>query len=250
MRLKDKVTIVTGGGRGQGKAIAESFAGEGSTVIILDKREAEAKDVAKEIESKAGKAIAMNVDITNGDLVRRTVERIMKEWGRIDILINNAGWNHHMPFLETDEAHWDLILDINLKAALRLCHAVLPHMIKQRYGRIVSTSSTSGRLPAPLSVPYSIAKAGIIEMTRSLAQAFASHNIRINAVCPGAIYTPLILEVREQDPELCDAEAKENPLGRIGQPEEVAAVVLFLVSDESSYITGQSISVDGGFLML
>lgn len=248
--LKGKITVVTGGARGIGKAIAQRFAQEGNLVVIPDILEKEVQKTVEEIASLGGKAAAMKIDARDGQQVKECVERIVKQWGRIDILINNIGWNKPTPFLESDESLWRQILDLNFLVPLRFCHAVLPHMIKKRYGRIVSISSQQARRPAPMAIPYSTAKAGIICMTRSLAVAMAKYNIRINCVLPGSIETDLFKQLRINNPEYIEDALKSVPMGRAAPPEEVASVVFFLASEESSYMTGQSISVDGGNVTL
>ena len=250
-RFKGKVTLVTGGASGIGQAIAKGFANQDSMVAILDILEEEGGNTAKEIELQGGKAMAMKVDATDRQQVKSSVKEIINEWGRIDILVNNIGFAMTIPFLETDEAHWHRMLGINLIVPLRFCHLVLPYMLKQQYGRIVNISSIAGRQPRPEGVIYSAAKAGVISMTRSLAVAMAPHNIRVNCVSPGTIETALARQLRHDRPEYVeDLMTKKVALGRFGQPEEVAAVVLFLASDESSYMVGQSVSVDGGNNML
>jgi len=247
MRFKDRVAIVTGSAQGIGKAIAQGFAGEGAEVILLDKSE-EAKSTARAIESGGGKASAMICDATSGQEVKDTVKQIIEKWGRIDILVNNIGWNESIPFLESDEALWYRSLDINLLVPMRLCHAVLPHMIKQKSGRVVNISSIAGRQPRPYAVAYSAAKAGVIAITRSLAVAMAPYNIRVNCVAPAIIDTQLLRE--QAPPEHLGPIMKQSTLGRLGQPEEVAAAVLFMASDEASYIIGQTLNADGGNCML
>lgn len=247
MRFKGKVTIVTGSAQGIGKAIAQGFAGEAADVILLDKSE-EAKNTAREIEAGGGKASAMICDATNGQEVKDTVKQIIEKWGRIDILVNNIGWNESIPFLESDEALWCKSLDINLLVPMRLCHAVLPHMIKQKSGRVVNISSIAGRQPRPYALAYSAAKAGVIAITRSLAVAMAPYNIRVNSVAPAIIDTQLLRE--QAPPEHLGPIMKQSTLGRLGQPEEVAAAVLFMASDEASYIVGQTLNADGGNCML
>ncbi|HEY82006.1 MAG TPA: SDR family oxidoreductase [Dehalococcoidia bacterium] len=248
MRFKDKVTIVTGSARGLGRAIARGFAAEGAQVIILDKSEEEANKTAKEIESEGGRAVALKVDATQGQEVIDAVAKIAKEWGRIDILINNIGWNECVPFLETDEDLWRLSLDINLLVPLRFCRAVLPHMVKQKYGRVVNIASIAGRQPRPLAVAYSAAKAGVIAITRSLAVAMAPYNIRVNCVAPALIETELLRTQASR--EYLQPILDQTALRRLCQPEEVAAAVLFLASDEASYVVGESLHVDGGNCML
>ena len=247
MRFKDRVAIVTGSAQGIGKAIAQGFAGEAADVILLDKSE-EAKNTAREIEAGGGKASAMICDATNGQEVKDTVKQIIEKWGRIDILVNNIGWNESIPFLESDEALWYRSLDINLLVPMRLCHAVLPHMIKQKSGRVVNIASIAGRQPRPYAVAYSAAKAGVIAITRSLAVAMAPYNIRVNCVAPAIIDTQLLRE--QAPPEHLGPIMKQSTLGRLGQPEDVAAGVLYLASDEAGWCTGQAIGVDCGLSVL
>ena len=247
MRFKDQITIVTGGARGLGRGIARCFGREGASVIILDKEEKEAINNAKEIESQGGKAVAMKVDALQGQEVKNTVEKIVEKWGRIDILINNIGWNEAIPFLETDEALWRRSIDINLLVPLRFCHAVLPHMVKQKYGRVVNIASIAGRQPRPMAVAYSAAKAGVIAITRSLAVAMAPYNIRVNCVAPSMIDTGLL---KQSTPEHIEPILKQTLLHRLSDPEEIARAVLFLASEEASYIDGQTLHVDGGNCLL
>lgn len=247
MRFKDKVTIVTGGASGIGRAIAQGFAREGSTVMILDILGEEARNTAGEIESQGGKALAIKVDVTRGQEVKSAVDIIAKGQGRIDILINNVGGSESLPFLEADEAIWRKVLDLNLMAPLFFCHSVLPYMVGQKYGRIVNVASTAGRQPRPFGVAYGAAKAGVISITKSLAVAMAPYNIRVNCIVPGTIDTKALKLLR---PEVVEASLSRVALGRLGQPEEVASAALYLASDEASYIVGQSLGVDGGNEML
>ena len=247
MKFKDKVTLVTGGACGLGRAIARCFAKEGALVIILDKAEEEAGNTAREIESQGGKAVALKVDATQGQEVINVVAKIAEKWGRIDILVNNIGWNECISFLETDEELWRTSLDINLLIPMRFCHAVLPYMVKQQYGRVVNIASIAGRQPRPMAVTYSAAEAGVISITRSLAVAMAPHNIRVNCIAPALIETELL---RQNTPELLGPILKQTSLGRYCKPEEIAEAVLFFASDEASYIVGQSLHVDGGNCML
>ena len=239
--------MVTGGACGLGRAIAQCFAREGALVIILDKAEEEAGNTAREIESQGGKAVALKVDATQGQEVISVVDKIAEKWGRIDILVNNIGWNECISFLETDEALWRTSLDINLLIPMRFCRAVLPYMVKQQYGRVVNIASIAGRQPRPMAVTYSAAKAGVIAITRSLAVAMAPHNIRVNCIAPALIETELL---RQNTPELLGPILNQTTLGRYCKPEEIAEAVLFFASDEASYIVGQSLHVDGGNCML
>lgn len=247
MRFKDKITLVTGGACGLGRAIARCFANEGALVIILDKAEEEAGNTARGIESQGGRAVALKVDATQGKEITNVVDEIAEKWGRVDILINNIGWNECVPFLETDEELWRTSLDINLLVPMRFCRAVLPYMVKQQYGRVVNIASIAGRQPRPMAVTYSAAKAGVIAITKSLAVAMAPYNIRVNCIAPALIETELL---RQNTPELLGPILKQTTLGRYCKPEEIAAAVLFFASDEASYIVGQSLHVDGGNCML
>ncbi len=253
VRFKDRVVIVTGGARGIGQTIAKAFARAGGIVAIPDILEGEGKNTVKEIEAEGGQAVAMKVDATDREQVKQFVEKIASDFGKIDILVNNIGFVKTIPFLETDETFWQQSIELNLTVGLRFCHLVLPHMVEQQYGRVVNISSIAGRNPRPMAVLYSVTKAGVIAMTRSLAVAMAPYNIRINCVAPATIETPITKENRQKDPkfdEFLEELTKSIVLKRWGRPEEVADVVLFLASDESTYMVGQTLSVDGGSCML
>ncbi len=250
MRFQDKVVIVTGAASGIGQAIARSFGREGAAVYILDRLEKEGRDAAEMIRSQGGSAIAMRVDALDPEQVKSTVDKIATGAGRIDILVNNIGSTEVIPFLESDESVWQHSINLNLLVPLRFCRAVLPHMVEQRRGTVVSISSGSGRQAVPLAVAYSAAKAGVIAMSRSLASAMAPHNIRLNCVLPGTVATTEFQRAYDADPSHIDNLLKQVTLGRPGKPEEIAAAVMFLASDESSYMTGQAISCDGGRVML
>ncbi len=248
MRFKDKVTVVTGAASGIGRAIAQRFAREGAIVAILDKQGEEAQRTAESIVSKGGKAEAIKVEATDGEEIKRAITKIAEKWGRIDILINNIGWvEDQLDFLDTNESMWLNSLDINLLVPMRFCREVLPYMVKQQQGSIVNIASIAGRQPRPLAITYSAAKAGVIAMTRSLAVAMAPHNIRVNSVSPGTIDTP---QTRGADPKHLGPILAPVTLGRMGWPEDIAAAVMFIASDEAPYIVGQSLNVDGGNCML
>lgn len=247
MRFKDRVVIIAGGGCGLGRAVALAFSREGAVPVVMDISEENARDTAAEVEASGGRVLALKVDATAGPEVKDAVSRVIRELGKIDILINNVGWTESANFLETDETLWRKSLDINLMAPLHFCRQVLPHMVDRRYGRVVNIASVAGRQPRPMAVVYSAAKAGVISLTRSLAVAMAPHNIRVNSVSPCTIDTGLL---KQEDPEHLGPILKQVTLGRLSQPEKVASAVLFLVSDEASYILGQSLHVDGGNCML
>ena len=247
MRFRDKVTIVSGGADGLGRSISLGFGRDGSLVYICDIALDKAERTACDIEAAGGKAFPIKVDVSQREEIKRAIDRVMAEQKRIDILVNNVGWTDTLPFLETDEARWRKVLDLNLICTMNFCHIVLPHMMKRKNGRIVNVASIAGRQPRPLAVAYAAAKAGVISLTKSLAFAFARYGIRINCVAPGAMDTPLL---KELSPEHSQPILDRTAMERAGQPEEVAEAVLFLASDEASYIDGQTLAVDGGNCML
>lgn len=250
MEFKDMVVVVAGGAGGIGEKIAHGFAREGGTTVILDSAEEGAQKVAREIESCGGKAFAIAVDATKEDKVKDATADIAEKFGRIDVLVNSIGWNKPMPFLETPESIWYRIIELNLMVMVRLCKAVLPYMIKQKFGRIINTSSQQGRRAAPQAAPYAASKAAIISVTKSLAAGNAEHNIRVNAVCPGVVDAGLTKIFLKESPQYIEEMMPQTPMMRVCQPEEIASVVMFLASEKSSYMTGQSLSVDGGTIML
>ncbi len=247
MRFKDKVVIVSGGAVGLGRAISLGFGEEGAMVYVCDIDIGEATKTAGDIIAPGGKATALEVDVSRRQKIETTVNEVMKREQKIDILVNNVGWTDTLPFLETDEKNWRRVIDMNLICTMNFCHVVLPHMIERQYGRIVNIASIAGRQARPLAVAYAAAKAGVISVTRSLAVAMAPHNIRVNCVAPGAMDTPLL---KRLSPEHIQPILEQVALERASQPEEVARAVLFLASDDVSYITGQTLAVDGGNCML
>lgn len=247
MRFKDRIAVVTGGASGLGKAIAQGFAAEGATVVIFDVAEETARLTAAEIDPDGKKVVAMRVDCTSGPEVRQAVDAVVARFGGIDVLVNNVGWSESVPFLESNEVLWRKVLDLNLMSTLLCAHAVLPHMVQRNSGRIVNIASIAGRQPRPKAVAYGAAKAGVISVTRSLAVAVAASNIRVNGVAPGPLDTELI---RQLEPAHAQAILDRATLKRWGQPAEIASVVLFLASDEASFVVGQTVHVDGGNEML
>jgi 3-oxoacyl-[acyl-carrier protein] reductase len=246
MSLSDRVAIVTGGGQGIGREIALMLSGLGAAVVISDINPATAKEVAAEIEAKNGKSLAIPSNVTVAAEVNKLVEQVLSSFGRIDILINNAGVTRDGLLLRMSEADWDLVLNINLKGAFICTQAVLRHMIKQRWGRVVNMASVVGLIGNAGQANYSASKAGLIGLTKTTAREVASRNITVNAVAPGFIDTGMTQKLSDNvKQELL----KQIPVGFIGLPKDVAYAVSFLVSEEARYITGQVISVNGGLAM-
>ncbi len=242
MDLSNRVAIVTGSGRGIGRAIALKLAEVGATVVVNDIGEA-AESVAEEIKAMNGQSMAILANVSSSSDVDRMVEESIAAYEKVDILVNNAGIARDQLMLRMTEEDWDSVLDINLKGAFLCARAVLRHMIKQRWGRIISIASIAGIVGNKGQANYASAKAGIIGLTRTIAKEVASRGITANAIAPGVIDT----EMTQQLPENWKEELKNNiPLGYIGSPRDVAEAVAFLASEEARYITGQVLSVDGG----
>ena len=250
MRLNGKTALVTGGGRGIGRAIALGLADEGAQVAVLDILEDTARAVAGEIGALGKKSLALGADLTRRADVNRAVADVLAQWGQIDVLVNNAGWDKLEPFLESEEETWDRILAINWKAVLYVCKAALPHMVERGSGKVVNIASDAGRVGSMGEAVYAGTKGAIIAFSKTLAREMARHRITVNVVCPGLTETPLLQGLRQQSPRterVLDAVTRAIPLGRVGQPEDVAGAVVYLASPAADYVTGHILYVDGGF---
>jgi 3-oxoacyl-[acyl-carrier protein] reductase len=247
MDLNDKIAVVTGAAQGIGRAIAESLARRGAHVVVADLQVEKAEATAKEIAADTGRrAIAVEVDVADNASAKAMIDRAIAEFGRVDILVNNAGITRDNLIMRMKEADWDLVLSVNLKGAFNCSKAVIRPMMKQRYGRIVNITSVSGLAGQAGQTNYSSSKAGLIGFTKALAKEVGSRNITVNAVAPGFIETDLTADLPQ---ELRDMAIQMTPVGRFGKPGDIANAVAFLVSDETGFITGQVLSVDGGMVM-
>lgn len=242
MRLKDKVALVTGAGRGIGAAIAKRFAEEGAKLVICDLDSDNVQALIKEIEDNVGQALGFKVDVTDPAAIAEMVQQALDNYETIDILINNAGITRDGMFHKMSEADWDLVMDVNMKGIFNVTKAVVPIMREKQTGKIVSVSSAS-RFGNAGQTNYSASKEAVVGFTRSLAWELGPKGITVNAVAPGAIITDMYLAIPEPNREFMK---HITPLGRAGNPEDVANLCLFLASDESNYITGQVIQCDGG----
>ena len=247
MRFEGQIAVVTGAGRGIGRAIALRFASEGARVACVSRTEENAKKVSDEINAlRADSAKAYAVDVSDHDAVQKTGARILEEFGRTDILVNNAGMTRDALMMRMSVEDWDAVINTNLRGSFSFSQALVRAMTKQRSGRIINISSVIGLMGNAGQTNYAASKAGLIGLTKSLARELASRNITVNAVAPGFVITDMTAGLSDQ---VKDTIHSKIPLGRTGTPEEIAAAVVFLASPEAAYITGQVLPIDGGIVM-
>jgi len=257
MELKGQVAIVTGAGRGIGRATALELTRMGADIVVAELDRAGAERTAAEVKGLGGRASLVPTDVTSRADLAAMVERTRTEFGRIDVLVNNAGIYQAAAPLDITEAHWDGVMNVNAKAVFFACQAVLPTMIAQKRGSIISLASMAGKIGNRNNLPYNASKAVVISITKSLALAHARDGIRVNCVCPGFVETDMWTVVAREQGALLGLPPEEFtrqrraqvPLGRLERPEDVANVIAFLAGSRAAYMTGQAISVDGGLVM-
>ncbi len=249
-RLAGKTALITGGGTGIGRACALLFACEGARVALAGRRAEPLSAVAAEIYHAGGEALAVTCDVTKADDVERAIQNTVARFGRLDVVVNNAGTVVPGTAEETSEAHWDRMVNVNLKGTFLVSRAALGELRKQGGGSIINIGSVLGLVGMKHRVAYAAAKGGVTQLTKAMALDHAHERIRVNCICPAIIDTPLIDELASRQPNPAvfrRTRAEQIPLGRIGQPEDVAHLALFLASDESSWMTGVALPLDGGF---
>ena len=246
--IADGVAIVTGGGSGIGRATATRFASEGAQVVVTDVDVDGGEETVSQIDADGGEATFLEANVTDEDDVKATVETAVDTYGGLDFAFNNAGIEGaNEPSSQQPRSNWDQVIDVNLTGVFLGIREQLPAMLEDGGGAIVNTASVAGLLGFPNLSPYVASKHGVVGLTKTAAVEFSADGVRVNAVCPGVIETPMVARTREEDPEMMEQTAAATPIGRLGEPEEIASAVVWLCSDDASFVTGESLVVDGGY---
>lgn len=250
----NRVALVTGGAQGIGKGIASTLGREGFKVAVADLNLAVAEETAAAISEAGGEAVAVEIDVTSTESVKKAIAEIEEKLGPIEVVVNNAGWDDFMPFVKTSEEFWDKILDINYKGALRVIHEVVPGMMERGFGRVINIGSDAGRVGSSMEAVYSGAKGGIIAFTKTLAREVARKGVTANTVCPGPTDTPALRKFADgagggDAEKVIAGMTSAVPMKRLGTPEDIGPAVAFFASDGAGFVTGQTLSVSGGLTM-
>jgi 2-hydroxycyclohexanecarboxyl-CoA dehydrogenase len=247
-----RVALVSGGAGGIGAAVCAALAAQGRAVAVADLDGERAEAVAAQLRDGGHEAVGLALDVTDSAGVSTAVDAARERLGQVGVLVNNAGWDELRPFLDTDEGFWRRVIEVNFTGALRLTHAVLPGMIDAGWGRVLCVSSDAARVGSSLESVYAGAKGALLSFTKSIARELATKGVTANAVCPGPTATPLLAGIVESAPDaakVIGAMTRAVPMKRLGRPEDVAAAIAFLASEQASYVTGQTLSVSGGLTM-
>jgi 3-oxoacyl-[acyl-carrier protein] reductase len=247
LKLQDKILLVTGAGQGIGRAIAVLAAAEGARVALVERNETTGRETLVQIEALGAEGLLVLRDITLDQAVPEIIEQVLARWQHLDILVNNAGFDRPAGIFKIKDSEWDAVMDVHLKAAMAFIRSAMPVMKEQGYGRIVNLSSIYGKTGGKGEIAYATAKAGLIGLTKSVAKEVGKFGVCVNAVLPGLTATPAIQTMMAE--KFKEQILAQTPLGRLAQPEEIAQAVIFLASDEASYITGACLEVSGGWEM-
>lgn len=245
-----RVAFITGAGRGIGREIARTLASRGMKIIVTDINLDNANETVSILKEAGGEAVAVFCDVTKLESVQEAVATSLTHYEKIDVLVNNAGWDKVEPFLKSEPSTWKLIVDINLMGQIHTCKEILPLMIQNGYGKVVNIASDSGRVGSSGEAVYSAAKGGVIAFTKTMAREMARHKLNVNCISPGPSNTPLFEEIGSYNQGIATALEKAIPFRRLAQPSDIANAVAFLASDDAEYVTGQTLSVNGGLAMV
>lgn len=245
-----RTAFITGAGSGIGRAIAKRLSSSGMNIVVADINLQNAEETVHQIKESGGVAMAVSCDVTSLQQVSKAVEIAKARYGKVDVLVNNAGWDKVEPFLKSEPETWDKVIKVNLMGQIHTCKVILPLMIENGYGKVINISSDAGRVGSSGEAVYSAAKGGVIAFTKTLAREMARYKINVNCVAPGPTDTPLFQEIGSYNQGIAAALEKAIPFRRLAKPEDIAGAVAYFASDEANYVTGQTLSVSGGLNMV